>query len=200
MLPLFTTPSPVPIVINMPESSSPWWGVPVLAGIFLLVGAVIAYLSLKASDNRKAAREDQRRWDDVVRIEARKFLSSTAQVSKALEVLHKKTGSGDELSEAQALFDEHHSLMREHLDGLRIVSSDPVIEKALRIHVKISAIRMFDSGGKYESKTAIRDLSTEMVEVLRKEVGVRLVSKRTPASTSNRLRELLAAFKDPTKS
>lgn len=188
----------------MPETGAPWWGVPIIAGFFLLVGAVIAYFSLKASDDRKALREDQRKWDDVIRLEARKFLTSTAQVSKALEVLHKKTGDEEEMKAAQALFDEHHPLMREHLDGLLIVAPDPIMQKAMRIHVKTSAIRFYGSGGKYESKTAIRDLSTEMLTVLRKEIGVRETTKRIIDSTSgrmiNRWTEVLIAFKTPKES
>lgn len=133
----------------------------------------MAFLSTWASDVRKAKREDQRKWDDEVRMESRKFLTSTAQVSAALEVLHNEASSDKDVTDAQALYDEHHRLMREHLDGLYIVAPHAVMQKVLRIHAKMSAIRVYRSGSSHKSKMAIRDLSTEMLTALRKEIGVR---------------------------
>ncbi|MBV1778682.1 hypothetical protein KRR55_06090 [Paeniglutamicibacter sp. ABSL32-1] len=62
MLPL---PSPMPtppqVIVNMPDTGAPWWGVPLLAGFFLLVGSMITFLSLRASDKRKAERDKAER-------------------------------------------------------------------------------------------------------------------------------------------
>ena len=47
--------------------AAPWWGVPVVAGTFLIVGAVLGFFFNRANENRKTAREDQLRWHDQVR-------------------------------------------------------------------------------------------------------------------------------------
>lgn len=53
--------TPPPVIINMPDTGAPWWGVPLMAGVFLLIGAVIAFLSTRASDSRKAKRDKAER-------------------------------------------------------------------------------------------------------------------------------------------
>lgn len=46
---------------------APWWGLPVVAGGFLLAGALLAFLAIALSDRRKLNREDRRRWDREIR-------------------------------------------------------------------------------------------------------------------------------------
>ncbi|MFB9443455.1 hypothetical protein Dvina_40810 [Dactylosporangium vinaceum] len=38
-----------------------------IADVFLLIGALIAFLSTAASDRRRVAREDRRQWDKAIR-------------------------------------------------------------------------------------------------------------------------------------
>ncbi|MDP9984566.1 hypothetical protein J2W14_003993 [Pseudarthrobacter oxydans] len=45
----------------MPETGGPWWSVPLLAGLFVVLGALVAFFSTRASDNRKAKREEKER-------------------------------------------------------------------------------------------------------------------------------------------
>ncbi|WIE74488.1 hypothetical protein [Curtobacterium sp. MCSS17_007] len=63
------TPSPSPIVVELSNqaSTAPWWGVPVIAGIFLLAGACLGYVFNRSMDRRRNLREDQIRWHTVVR-------------------------------------------------------------------------------------------------------------------------------------
>lgn len=61
MLSQLSTPSPLPIVISMPDSGSPWWGVPIITAGAVLIGAFIAFLSVRASDARKARRDTAER-------------------------------------------------------------------------------------------------------------------------------------------
>lgn len=55
----------------MGQDQAPWWGDPVVAGGFLLVGGVlgglISWLSSRASDRRRAKREDRVRWHQDIR-------------------------------------------------------------------------------------------------------------------------------------
>jgi hypothetical protein len=46
--------------------TAPWWGVPFLSGLFVVAVAVVAFLSLRASDLRKIRQEDKRRWNEQV--------------------------------------------------------------------------------------------------------------------------------------
>lgn len=59
--------TPTPVAPAAPVASAPWWAVPLVAGAFLIIGALIAFVSTAASDRRKLAREDRRQWDKEVR-------------------------------------------------------------------------------------------------------------------------------------
>lgn len=49
------------------ESSAPWWGVPVIAGCFLLLGAVLGFIFNRLNDRHRERREARTRWHDLVR-------------------------------------------------------------------------------------------------------------------------------------
>jgi len=63
-----------------PADAAPWWGVPLIAGLFLLAGGVIggliSFFSVRAADRRRAAREDEQRWDNELLIRAGRVLST----------------------------------------------------------------------------------------------------------------------------
>ncbi|WP_439692678.1 hypothetical protein ACRQ4B_17575 [Curtobacterium sp. SP.BCo] len=64
------TPAPSHIVVDLLDHASPtapWWGVPVIAGIFLVVGAVVTFFATRSNDDRKANRDHQARWHDEIR-------------------------------------------------------------------------------------------------------------------------------------
>ena len=53
-------PSPSPVVTEFFGAvPAPWWGVPGVAGVFLLAGAVLGFVFNRANDKRRAARELQ---------------------------------------------------------------------------------------------------------------------------------------------
>jgi hypothetical protein len=70
------------LLAQQPPEAAPWWGVPVIAGTFLLIGALIAFLSTAASDRRKLAREDRRQWDKEIRDA---YVEIAAEVNKIRE-------------------------------------------------------------------------------------------------------------------
>ncbi|MFS2028981.1 MULTISPECIES: hypothetical protein [unclassified Curtobacterium] len=88
------TSSPSPLHIVM-DGTSPVWLQPLLTGAFVLAAAIItagiAFLSLRASDKRKLAREDKRQWDREVRevysmvaAETRRLLAHMESASHSL--------------------------------------------------------------------------------------------------------------------
>ncbi|MDN4647246.1 hypothetical protein [Curtobacterium sp. PsM8] len=46
--------------------TAPWWGVPVVAGCFLIVGAVLGFFFNRLQDKHRADREKLQRWDQNV--------------------------------------------------------------------------------------------------------------------------------------
>ncbi|WP_411701016.1 hypothetical protein [Conyzicola sp.] len=51
----------------MSENQTPWWWGSALTGAFVVVASIIAFISLRASDRRKLAREDSRQWDGLLK-------------------------------------------------------------------------------------------------------------------------------------
>lgn len=90
--------TPPPVIINMPDTGAPWWGVPLMAGVFLLIGAVIAFLSTRASDNRKAKRDKAERIMIDTRAVGLEYLEAAthmAEVVKAQESEHRALPSNE---------------------------------------------------------------------------------------------------------
>ncbi|WP_159879297.1 hypothetical protein [Plantibacter sp. T3] len=55
------TPTPSPIVEQITAvAAAPWWGVPVTAGVFLLLGGVLTFLFTRWNESTKYKREKQR--------------------------------------------------------------------------------------------------------------------------------------------
>ncbi|NHW45965.1 hypothetical protein HAV21_03510 [Paenarthrobacter sp. MSM-2-10-13] len=92
--------TPPPVIINMPDTGAPWWGVPLMAGVFLLIGAVIAFLSTRASDNRKAKRDKAERIMIDTRSVGLEYLEAAthlAEVVKGQESEHRALPSSEYL-------------------------------------------------------------------------------------------------------
>lgn len=61
------SPMPSPLLIEVAGGeAAPWWGVPLIAGAFLLIGGFLTYLYSRNSDNRKAQREQEAQLHDSI--------------------------------------------------------------------------------------------------------------------------------------
>ncbi len=60
------TPTPIPILIDIVGEgiSAPWWGVPVIAGLFLITGGFLTFLFTRSNDDRNASREQAAAWNE----------------------------------------------------------------------------------------------------------------------------------------
>lgn len=56
------TPTALPAAVA--SQAAPWWGVPVLAGGFLILGALLGFFFNRLHDDRRAKRERHERWDE----------------------------------------------------------------------------------------------------------------------------------------
>ncbi|WIB60218.1 hypothetical protein DEJ13_17535 [Curtobacterium sp. MCLR17_007] len=82
------SPSPSHLFVELTNqpSAAPWWGVPVLAGCFLLLGGFLSYLLTRANDKTKFHRDRaERQLKEVV--EAGASLLSTGDGLKELALL-----------------------------------------------------------------------------------------------------------------
>jgi hypothetical protein len=93
----------------MPETGAPWWGVPLLAGLFVIIGAAVTFFSTMTSDRRKAKREDKVRVATGSTESASSFLEQAARIEKAvaqqLTLSHVKF-QGDYLNDIAALLED----------------------------------------------------------------------------------------------
>lgn len=85
---MIPTPIPSPLVVQIiTDNQTPWWASGALTGAFLLIVAIIAFLSLKASDKRKLEREDQRQWDILIKDA---YLQAASDISSILQLTLKQ--------------------------------------------------------------------------------------------------------------
>lgn len=116
-------------------STSPWWGVPLIAGSFLIVGALIAFLSTYFSDKRKLSREDVRQWDK----EIRDIYVATSSLTKQLLELRWRDSLPADFGEMNAeqrrksakRYELAHSYTRELealADQLRLFAAERTVE------------------------------------------------------------------------
>src|SRR4051794_36137249 len=61
------------------NTNTPWWGVPLVAGVFTIFGVLLAQASTYLVDRRKAAREDATRWLDKVLDTVLRYLEVTRE-------------------------------------------------------------------------------------------------------------------------
>ncbi|MDQ0924550.1 hypothetical protein QF038_003058 [Pseudarthrobacter sp. W1I19] len=59
-----------------------WWGIPAVTAAATILGAIVAFTSTRASDNRKQKAEDARRYDEEIKDLGSKFLTYTDEYKK----------------------------------------------------------------------------------------------------------------------
>ncbi|GAA1250152.1 hypothetical protein JOF42_002357 [Microbacterium phyllosphaerae] len=63
-----------------PSSSAPWWGAPVIAGSFLVLGAVLAFVFNLTQENRRTKRANVERWDQKILDHTSMVMTTTRQL------------------------------------------------------------------------------------------------------------------------
>jgi hypothetical protein len=158
--PLATSPSPAPAPTT---TSAPWWGVPVVAGCFLLIGALIAFLSTAASDRRKLAREDRRQWDKEIRDA---YIDIAGNVNEIAEFRWSQAVTDEEKRvryEAGSLVIDK---IRIQGDLLRVIGTRPLVERVETLESSCWRIVTSWHDGINPDKYAYRDLRAALGELL----------------------------------
>src|ERR1700709_985021 len=69
----------------------PWWGIPVIAGSFLiggaLLGALFSYLATRSVERTRFAREDRVRWHERLFTTSSAFLATAASINNESQTL-----------------------------------------------------------------------------------------------------------------
>ncbi|MFJ9780146.1 hypothetical protein ACIRSS_11220 [Amycolatopsis sp. NPDC101161] len=130
--------SPVPAALApAAPGSAPWWGVPVIAGGFLLAGAVIAFLATSLSDRRRLNREDRRQWDRDIRDA---YLEITRYFGRITAFRYQVlTDEGDRRSRYQAGAEALAGL-REQVAMLEVIGTPAVIARAHELEDRSAAV------------------------------------------------------------
>lgn len=63
-------------------AQAPWWGVPVVAGVFLLLGGLLGFWSNWLLEGRKQKRSEYLRWDEDIRKYASEIIALSQILSK----------------------------------------------------------------------------------------------------------------------
>ena len=128
----------------MDPITAPWWGVPVVAGLFLLIGAFIGFLFNRANENHKFARERNLERALQVVNTGTDLLTTAAEVRRlAADAI----GRGDDAmshiaADSQETLDTYlrassrftlvmpvdAAHLRANLDAASILLSDPIFE------------------------------------------------------------------------
>ncbi|MEU4242317.1 hypothetical protein [Actinoplanes sp. NPDC026619] len=114
-------------------SQIPWWGLPLIAVVFALVGAVTAQLVTARTEHARNTRRKTRRW-----YEERKdaYVALLSVFERDTYRLRAAYDSGDKAGSALAYVDEvAPALMR-----VRLLASGPVRSAALAVHVLLQKL------------------------------------------------------------
>jgi len=129
---------PVPAALApAAPGSAPWWGVPVIAGGFLLAGAVIAFLSTSLSDRRKLAREDRRQWDREIRDSYLEITRHFARIAAFRYVV--LSGEEDRQERYRAGADALAGI-REQIAMLEVIGTPPLISRAHELEERSATV------------------------------------------------------------
>ncbi|WP_433125321.1 hypothetical protein ACQPWW_22515 [Micromonospora sp. CA-240977] len=160
-----------------------------IAGAFLLIGALIAFLSMAASDRRKLAREDRRQWDREIRDA---YVDIAAEVNKISEYRGLVLPEGERGARYQA-GSKASQRIRSQGDLLRIIGTRALVERVERLEYASSQIvahwHDLQDAGKVEYR-ALNAARGELLNAVKSELRVERYKPyvRPPMSRITRFR------------
>lgn len=100
-------------------AEAPWWGIPVVAGVFALLGAILTQLSTYLIERSRRQRERSDRWDQDLRDCAARFLVLVNDEEERWEQL-----------DAGEHHEDHLNTTREAFVALQFVANDAIARAA----------------------------------------------------------------------
>lgn len=195
---LLTVPSPPPVIINMPETGAPWWGVPVITASAVLFGALVAFLSARASDGRKAKRDQEERIMTDTRDVALEYLDAANALAATVRAQGDPSRALDVQSYLKAM---QANLMAEQQKWgkFELFAHDNALEagKGLETACLVLSLSAFQGRIPTEELQDFETAKYSFVNTLRKASGVGEIPYVFPdAATKERLDDGVASLKD----
>lgn len=166
------TPSPSPLLEQAATvAAAPWWGVPVVAGSFLVIGAVLGFWFNRLQDDRKAKREHDQRWYEHVRSLS---AEAVALISEYISVAHRvvERNETDENDDPDAVFapaQEVFNRLSAVYGQLTLVAPkelDDAMERIMNEALGLSGA-FYRGDGLGPASTALGDAGTEFIRRVR---------------------------------
>ncbi|AKV87172.1 hypothetical protein AKG07_13700 [Microbacterium sp. CGR1] len=161
-------------------SAAPWWGVPVIAGGFLILGAVLGFLLNRLQDNRRAKREHEQRWYDHIRDLSGRAVATTREYAHRVYSIDEAEGGQDDdddgdnltlrFATAYEVFDRLQNLAGE----LSIAAPKDVNDAMEKILSAAHDLRVAFYRGElaHDSSAAISTAGNKFIEVVRQYLRV----------------------------
>jgi hypothetical protein len=172
-------------------SQIPWWGLPLIAAVFALVGAAVASFATARNDYLRSRSRRTRRWYSERKAA---YVELMAQFEREFYRLRARYASGDREPDPLAYMDEVGPALMQ----VRLLASGPVRSAALAVHLLLEQLH---SGPKpasvpgVEPEKHVRELLVQVPLVMqqfeaaiREELGISTLPPRSVEPPDSDLR------------
>lgn len=149
--------------------TAPWWGVPVVAGAFLIIGGLLTFMYTYANERRKSRLEDERRFEAEI-------IALYETLDRGIEYLHNTEppdeGDAEDVQRYKDVYwPIYLSILRAH-QRLEIIA--PVSLYAISARIQHHAYRFYPDERRVErDMPALVDAGEEMRQTLRRHLRIR---------------------------
>lgn len=178
---MLTFPSASIAAATVDAATAPWWGVPAITATAVLFGALVAYVSARASDERKAKREKAERIMLDTRTVGLEFLDAVnalVDAIKAQEDASRAVLGRPYLAVIQAAFIKVEAQWRK----FELFARDDALITGQALNANCISLLIFALGSEHptESLRSIEAAQYAFVNTLRKASGVGVIKYEDP--------------------
>jgi hypothetical protein len=168
-------------VVQAVADAAPWWGVPLIAGAFLIVGALMGFVNSLRSDRARFKREDARRWDAELLARAGAYMTSTAICFDQLRIFHESIDHPESRvipefgARKQAALAMYQTAFQDHIrtqQELFLIAPAEVRGAATQYGVELISAQIHESSRTNESISSSSRAALALIESVRGAVGV----------------------------
>lgn len=190
---MIASPSPFPahVPAAAAASSAPWWGVPVVAGGFLIIGAILGFYFNRLQDKHRADREKLQRWDQNVLdhtsrvvLLTERFITETHEHETAVQVMAlagvAQMQAGQDIDSPfphvptlEQLMDTYETLTSE-LTSLRLIATSSIRDVAQTVKDEVwQLLMMTDRADIRAQEPKLRESVSSLETAVRKHFDLR---------------------------
>lgn len=148
---------------------APWWGVPLVAGCFLLIGGLLASIYVRRNDSKRIAADQRMKFDIAVVDIVAEILAFSDGWG-----IHRHGLTDDQRATAALELREASKPLRILLNKLRLIASDEVYSGARDLIPATQAIYMRnpDRADRSERESERIHAATSLVFATRESIGI----------------------------